>query len=60
MLSGELEVDLVPSGTLTTRCMAAGYGMPAIYTRQAGVGTEVAIGKESRKLRFNGIEKNIC
>jgi 3-oxoacid CoA-transferase subunit A len=47
MLSGELDVDLVPQGTLATRLMAAGYGMPAIYT-PAGVGTEVAIGKESR------------
>src|ERR1051326_784082 len=43
MLSGELEVDLIPQGTLATRLMAAGYGMPAIYT-PAGVGTEVAIG----------------
>ncbi len=51
MLSGELEVELVPQGTLATRCMAAGYGMPAIYT-PAGVGTEVAIGKEVRN--FNG------
>ena len=47
MLSGELEVELVPQGTLATRCMAAGYGMPAIYT-PAGVGTEVAEGKEVR------------
>jgi 3-oxoacid CoA-transferase subunit A len=47
LLSGELEVELIPQGTLATRCMAAGYGMPAIYT-PAGVGTEVAIGKESR------------
>src|SRR5438477_11946842 len=47
MLSGELEVDLVPQGTLATRLMAAGYGMPVIYTR-AGVGTEVANGKEVR------------
>jgi len=47
LLSGELEVDLVPQGTLATRLMAAGYGMPAIFT-PAGVGTEVAIGKESR------------
>lgn len=47
MLSGELEVELVPQGTLATRCMAAGYGMPAIYT-PAGVGTEVADGKEVR------------
>src|SRR5258705_8100140 len=47
MLSGELEVDLIPQGTLATRLMAAGYGMPAIYT-PAGVGTEVAAGKETR------------
>lgn len=47
LLSGELEVELIPQGTLATRCMAAGYGMPAIYT-PAGVGTEVAIGKETR------------
>lgn len=56
MLSGELEVDLVPQGTLATRLMAAGYGMPAIFT-PAGVGTEVAIGKEVRKFKFNGQEK---
>lgn len=56
MLSGELEVDLVPQGTLATRLMAAGYGMPAIYT-PAGVGTEVAVGKEVRKFKFNGQEK---
>jgi 3-oxoacid CoA-transferase subunit A len=53
LLSGELEVELVPQGTLATRCMAAGYGMPAIYT-PAGVGTEVAKGKETRV--FNGKE----
>jgi 3-oxoacid CoA-transferase subunit A len=47
LLSGELEVELIPQGTLATRCMAAGYGMPAIFT-PAGVGTEVAIGKELR------------
>jgi 3-oxoacid CoA-transferase subunit A len=47
LLSGELEVELIPQGTLAFRCMAAGYGMPAIYT-PAGVGTEVAAGKESR------------
>jgi 3-oxoacid CoA-transferase subunit A len=47
LLSGELEVDLIPQGTLATRCMAAGYGMPAIFT-PAGVGTEVAEGKEVR------------
>jgi len=51
MLSGELEVELIPQGTLATRCMAAGYGMPAIYT-PAGVGTEVGHGKEVRN--FNG------
>lgn len=56
MLSGELEVELVPQGTLATRCMAAGYGMPVIYT-PAGVGTEVAIGKEVRKFSYNGEEK---
>jgi 3-oxoacid CoA-transferase subunit A len=47
LLSGELEVELIPQGTLATRCMASGYGMPAIFT-PAGVGTEVAEGKESR------------
>src|ERR1700712_1228070 len=47
LLSGELEVELIPQGTLATRCMAAGYGMPAIFT-PAGVGTEVGIGKETR------------
>jgi 3-oxoacid CoA-transferase subunit A len=47
LLSRELEVDLIPQGTLATRCMAAGYGMPAIFT-PAGVGTEVAEGKEVR------------
>jgi 3-oxoacid CoA-transferase subunit A len=52
-LSGELEVELIPQGTLATRCLAAGYGMPAIFT-PAGVGTEVAIGKETR--HFNGKE----
>jgi 3-oxoacid CoA-transferase subunit A len=56
MLSGELEVELVPQGTLATRCMAAGYGMPVIFT-PAGVGTEVAIGKETRKFTYNGEEK---
>ena len=56
MLSGELEVELVPQGTLATRCMAAGYGMPVIYT-PAGVGTEVAIGKETRRFSYNGEEK---
>jgi len=51
LLSGELEVELIPQGTLATRLMAAGYGMPAIFT-PAGVGTEVADGKEVRN--FNG------
>lgn len=51
LLSGELEVELIPQGTLATRCMAAGYGMPAVYLL-AGVGTEVAAGKEVRN--FNG------
>jgi 3-oxoacid CoA-transferase subunit A len=51
LLSGELEVELIPQGTLATRCMATGYGMPAIFT-PAGVGTEVANGKEIRE--FNG------
>ncbi len=53
LLSGELQVELIPQGTLATRCMAAGYGMPAIFT-PAGVGTEVAAGKETRY--FNGKE----
>src|SRR5438552_14345763 len=53
LLSGELEVELIPQGTLATRCMATGYGMPAIYT-PAGIGTEVAEGKEIRN--FNGKE----
>ncbi len=56
MLSGELEVDLIPQGTLATRLLAGGYGMPAIYT-PAGVGTEIAEGKEVRKFKFNGMEK---
>src|ERR1043165_4698204 len=53
LLSGELEVELIPQGTLATRCLAAGYGMPAVFT-PAGAGTEVAEGKESRI--FNGKE----
>lgn len=51
LLSGELEVELIPQGTLATRCLASGYGMPAVFT-PAGVGTEVAFGKEVRN--FNG------
>ncbi|MDR2274001.1 MAG: CoA transferase subunit A [Sphingobacterium sp.] len=50
LLSGELEVELIPQGTLATRCMAAGYGMPAIYT-PAGVGTEIGEGKEVRNFK---------
>ena len=56
LLSGELEVDLIPQGTLATRCLAAGYGMPVIYT-PAGVGTEVAIGKPVRTFTYNGETK---
>ena len=52
MLSGELEVDLIPQGTLAERCRAGGAGIPAFYT-PAGFGTEVAEGKEVRE--FNGI-----
>ncbi len=51
MLSGELEVDLIPQGTLAERCRAAGAGIPAFFT-PAGYGTEVALGKEVRW--FNG------
>src|SRR5580700_5644015 len=51
MLSGELEVDLVPQGTLATRIQMAGMGIPAFFT-PAGYGTEVAAGKEIRE--FNG------
>ena len=51
MLSGELEVDLIPQGSLAERCRAGGAGIPAFYT-PAGYGTEVAKGKEVRE--FNG------
>ncbi len=51
MLSGELEVDLVPQGSLATRCYMGGSGIPAFFT-PAGYGTEVAEGKEVRE--FNG------
>lgn len=51
MLSGELEVDLIPQGSLAERCRAGGAGIPAFYT-PAGYGTEVAEGKEVRE--FNG------
>ena len=48
MLSGELEVDLIPQGSLAERCRAAGAGIPAFFT-PAGYGTEVAQGKEVRE-----------
>ena len=51
MLSGELDVELIPQGTLAERCRAAQAGFPAFYT-PAGFGTEVAEGKEARA--FNG------
>lgn len=51
MLSGELDVELIPQGTLAERCRAAGAGIPAFFT-PAGFGTEVAEGKEVRD--FNG------
>ena len=51
LLSGELEVELIPQGTLATRIQMAGMGIPAFFT-PAGYGTEVEIGKESRV--FNG------
>lgn len=51
MLSGELDVELIPQGTLAQRCQAAQSGIPAFYT-PAGYGTEVAEGKESRE--FHG------
>lgn len=51
LLQGELEVDLVPQGTLATRIQMAAMGIPAFYT-PAGYGTEIAVGKEVRE--FNG------
>lgn len=51
LLSGELEVDLIPQGTLATRIQMAGMGIPAFFT-PAGYGTEVGIGKEVSE--FNG------
>lgn len=51
LLNGELEVDLIPQGTLATRIQMAGMGIPAFFT-PAGYGTEIAIGKEVRE--FNG------
>lgn len=47
MLNGELEVDLIPQGSLAARCQAGGAGVPAFFT-PAGYGTEVAVGKEVR------------
>src|ERR1051325_6707836 len=51
LLSGELEVELIPQGILAERCRAGGAGIPAFYT-PAGFGTEIAKGKETRE--FNG------
>jgi len=51
LLAGELEVDLIPQGTLATRIQMAGMGIPAFFT-PAGYGTEIAEGKEVRV--FNG------
>ena len=51
LLSGELDVDLIPQGSLAERCRAGGAGIPAFYT-PAGYGTEVAEGKEIRE--YNG------
>ena len=51
MLSGELDVELTPQGTLAEKCRSAQAGIPAFFT-PAGYGTEVAQGKESRE--FNG------
>src|SRR5690606_8940781 len=51
LLQGELEVELIPQGTLATRIQMAGMGIPAFFT-PAGYGTEVAEGKETRN--FNG------
>ncbi|MGE9312761.1 CoA transferase subunit A [Niabella sp. CJ426] len=51
LLAGELEVELIPQGTLAERCRAGGAGIPAFYV-PAGYGTEVAEGKEIRE--FNG------
>src|SRR3954464_13398014 len=51
LLQGELEVDLIPQGTLATRIQMAAMGIPAFYT-PAGYGTEIATGKETRE--FDG------
>src|SRR5580692_7600277 len=50
LLAGELEVDLIPQGTLATRIQMAGMGIPAFYT-PAGYGTEIAVGKEIREFQ---------
>ncbi|MBK6985155.1 MAG: CoA transferase subunit A [Bacteroidetes bacterium] len=57
MLSGELEVELIPQGTLATRCLMAGLGIP-FFPTPAGVGTEVAIGKEVKTITYNGETKD--
>ncbi len=58
LLAGELEVDLIPQGTLATRIQMAGMGIPAFFT-PAGYGTEIAIGKEVREFdgKMNIMEK---
>jgi 3-oxoacid CoA-transferase subunit A len=50
LLSGELEVELIPQGTLATRCMASGYGMPAVYT--CGCGYRSCRGKRNKKFSW--------
>ena len=57
MLSGELEVELIPQGTLATRALMAGLGIP-FFPTPAGVGTEVAIGKEVKTITYNGETKD--
>src|ERR1700693_4199226 len=59
LLSGELEVELLPQGTLATRCMAAGYGMPAIFT-PAGIGTEGAMGKAVRNFYGKDVFREVA
>ena len=56
LLNGELEVDLIPQGTLAERCRATGAGIPAFYT-PAGVGTEVANNKETKVFSVNFLSK---
>lgn len=57
MLSGELEVELIPQGTLATRALMAGLGIP-FFPTPAGVGTEVAFGKEVKTITYNGETKD--